>query len=199
MAGAGFHSIAKLRTQIFNPGLADRGLCSADCNNENGRTADCQSQEYEFESGMPKAWTYRRVRIRPESGGWQSAEQLRADYQAVILIVANRGIGARSLATEWNPAPAPPFCIERPPVWSFVPIFLIRDFTSLKLIRGVLFRPKLNTNGLSWHNISWHYNFKMLPYCRSLQTWADFARLMMHSLRAMSDLLIYWHSFTLSY
>jgi hypothetical protein len=55
MTGAGFHSIAKHRAQIFNPALADRGVCSADCQNENGHTADCQSQEYEFESGMPKA------------------------------------------------------------------------------------------------------------------------------------------------
>jgi hypothetical protein len=55
MAGAGFLSIAKLRAQIFNPGLADRGVCSMDCHYENGRTVDCQSQESEFESGMPKA------------------------------------------------------------------------------------------------------------------------------------------------
>jgi hypothetical protein len=33
-----------------------------------------------------------------ESGGWQSAERLRADCQAVILIVAIHGIRARSLA-----------------------------------------------------------------------------------------------------
>jgi hypothetical protein len=55
MVGAGFHSIAKLCAQIFNPGLADRGKYSADCHNENGRTADCQSQESELESGLPQA------------------------------------------------------------------------------------------------------------------------------------------------
>jgi hypothetical protein len=38
--------------------------------------------------------------------GWQSAVQLRADCQAVILILANRGVRARSLAIEWNPTPA---------------------------------------------------------------------------------------------
>jgi hypothetical protein len=53
--GAGFQSIAKLRSQIINPELADRGVYSADCHNENGSIADCQSQESEFESGMPKA------------------------------------------------------------------------------------------------------------------------------------------------
>jgi hypothetical protein len=55
MAGVGFHSFAKLHAQIFNPGMADRGAYSVDCHNENGRTADCQSQESEFESEMPKA------------------------------------------------------------------------------------------------------------------------------------------------
>jgi hypothetical protein len=54
MAGAGFHSIAKLRAQMFNPVLADRGVYSVDCHNENGRTADCQSQESTFESGLPQ-------------------------------------------------------------------------------------------------------------------------------------------------
>jgi hypothetical protein len=39
-------------------------------------------------------------------------------------------------------------------------IFLICDFTSVKLMRGALFVPKLYTNGLSWDTISWHYIFK---------------------------------------
>jgi hypothetical protein len=43
MAGAGFHSIAKLRAQIFNPAMADRCVLSVDCHIENGHTADCQS------------------------------------------------------------------------------------------------------------------------------------------------------------
>jgi hypothetical protein len=55
MAGAGFHSIAKLRAQIFNPVLADHGVFQADCHRENCCSADCQSQESELESGMPKA------------------------------------------------------------------------------------------------------------------------------------------------
>jgi hypothetical protein len=54
MAGAGFPSIAKLRAQMFNPVLADHGLYSADCHNENGRNEDCQSQESTFESGLPQ-------------------------------------------------------------------------------------------------------------------------------------------------
>jgi hypothetical protein len=55
MAGARFHSITKLRAQMFNPVLADRSVHSADCHNENGLTADCQSQESEFESAMQMA------------------------------------------------------------------------------------------------------------------------------------------------
>jgi hypothetical protein len=55
MAGAGFYSFAKLRAQMGNPVLANRGVFHADCQRENRRTADCQSQESELENGMPKA------------------------------------------------------------------------------------------------------------------------------------------------
>jgi hypothetical protein len=55
MAGAGIHSFAILRVQIFSPVLADSSVYSADCHSENGHTADCQSQESEFASGLPQA------------------------------------------------------------------------------------------------------------------------------------------------
>jgi hypothetical protein len=55
MAGAGFHCFAKLRAQIRNAVLADRGVFQADCHREDCRTADCYSQRPELESGMPKA------------------------------------------------------------------------------------------------------------------------------------------------
>jgi hypothetical protein len=55
MALAVFHSIAKLRTQIVNPVLADRGVRSADCHIENSRPADCQTRVSKFESGLPQA------------------------------------------------------------------------------------------------------------------------------------------------
>jgi hypothetical protein len=54
MAGAGFHSIAKLHAQIFNSLLADHGVNSTDCHNKNGHTADCLSQESVFESRLPQ-------------------------------------------------------------------------------------------------------------------------------------------------
>jgi hypothetical protein len=54
MAWTGFHYIAKFHAQILIPVLADRGVYSTDCHNENGHTADCQSQESEFESGLPQ-------------------------------------------------------------------------------------------------------------------------------------------------
>jgi hypothetical protein len=100
MAGAGFHSIAKFRAQIFNPVLADRGVYSADCHIANGHTAVCQSQEYEFESGLPQTSTLRMVRDRPQSGSWQSAVHWKAVCQGDIIVVANHGIRARELAME---------------------------------------------------------------------------------------------------
>jgi hypothetical protein len=50
VAGAGFHLIAKLRTEIIYPVLAYHGVYSADYHNKNGHTSDCQSQESDFES-----------------------------------------------------------------------------------------------------------------------------------------------------
>jgi hypothetical protein len=55
MGEAGFHSIAKFSAPIPNPFMAERGAYSADCHNENGRTADCRSREPKFESGLPQA------------------------------------------------------------------------------------------------------------------------------------------------
>jgi hypothetical protein len=43
--------------------------------------------------------------IRPESGGWQSAVNWKAVCQGVIIVVAIRGIRARELAIDLNPAP----------------------------------------------------------------------------------------------
>jgi hypothetical protein len=159
MAGAGFHSIAKLRAQICNPVLADRIVNSADCHNENGRTADCQSKESELESRLPQAWILRTVRIRSQSGSWQFAVHWKADCQGVKIVVAVRGMRARGLAIQWNLAPA---IFHRETLCLKHLIFLKRDFTSLKQIRGAMFRPKLYVSGLSWHNISWYYTFKVL-------------------------------------
>jgi hypothetical protein len=88
MAGAGFHSVAKLHAQIFNPVLADPGVNSMDCQNKNGHTADCQSQDSELERGLPQASILRTVRIRSQSGSWQSAVHWKADCKGVIIVVA---------------------------------------------------------------------------------------------------------------
>jgi hypothetical protein len=140
IAGAGFHSIAKLRAQIVNPVLADCGVRSADCHIENGRSADCQTQVSKFKSGLPQAWSARRVRNRPGGGGWQSAEHWKADCQGDSIVVAVRGIRAQGLAMEWNPGPAilhwETYCLK-------CRIYLKSDFTSLKLVRRALFRSKL--------------------------------------------------------
>jgi hypothetical protein len=158
MVGAGFHSIAKLRTQIRNAVLADRSVFQADCHRENCHTADCYSQRTEFERGPPKAWTARMVRIRPESGGWQSAVHLRADCQGVIIVVAIRGIRARDLAIHI--LKSSPAILHRETTCLTHHRFLKRDFTSVKLIRSLMFKLKLYTHGLNWHTISWYYNFK---------------------------------------
>jgi hypothetical protein len=155
MAGAGFHYIAKLWAQIFNPELADCGLYSADCHNENSHTADSQSQESEFESGLPLNWTLRMVRIRPQSGSWQSTVHWKAVCQGDI-VVANCGIRAQELAIEWNPAPA--ILLRESPCLLRCKL-LANDFKSVKLIRGGLLAPKLYTKGLSWDTISWHLTF----------------------------------------
>jgi hypothetical protein len=83
----------------------------------------------------------------PERGAWQSAAQLRAVCQGVIPAVAPRSIWAQSLAIGWIP---------RPTVLHWVPCLMLH---SVKLICDGLSRPKLNTNCLSWHTISWHYTF----------------------------------------
>jgi hypothetical protein len=65
-------------------------------------SVDCYSQRSQFESGMPKAWTPCRVHIRPESGGWQSAEHWKADCQGDNIVVAVHGIRARGFAIEYR-------------------------------------------------------------------------------------------------
>jgi hypothetical protein len=145
MARGGFHSIAKLRAQIRNALLVDRSVCYR----ENCRTTDCYSQRTEFESGMPKAGTAHRVRIRPESGVWQSAVHLRANCQAVILIVANRGIRARKQKSEIQSAP---FYIERP-LFGMSYIFEARLYkfktNTRSIVLGLNWKPFVSVGTLS--------------------------------------------------
>jgi hypothetical protein len=186
MAGAGFHSIAKLCAQIVNPVLTDRGVRSADCHNKNSRPADCQTEVSKFESRSPQAWNARRVRIRPEREGWQSAEHWRADCQGDNIVVAVCEIRAWGLAMEWNPAPAN---LHRETSCLKCRIYLKSDFTSLKLVLGALFRYKQYVKGLSWHTISWYYTFKLkeawhenfhLPWKLEIQS------------SSFIDLILYW-------
>jgi hypothetical protein len=87
MAGAEFHSFSKSRAPICNPEIADRGVKSTDCHNENSRTADCQHHESKFESGLPQARTLRMALIRSERVGWQSAVRLIAVCQVFITVL----------------------------------------------------------------------------------------------------------------
>jgi hypothetical protein len=61
-------------------------------------------------------------------------------------VVAVHGIRAQRLAMEWNPDPA---ILHRETSCLTHHRFLMRDFTSVKLIHGAMFRLKLYTRGLS--------------------------------------------------
>jgi hypothetical protein len=92
MEEARFHFIAKFRATTFNPVLADRGLSFTDSHNIIDFTADCQSQQSKFESGLPKGWTAagfvlsRRARVGNPQYIWKlSAKQLLLYCQIVEL------------------------------------------------------------------------------------------------------------------
>jgi hypothetical protein len=102
--------------------------------------------------------TGRMYSLLPEREAWQSIVHLRAVCQWVLPAVANRSIWAWSLASEWIPVPA---ILHREFPCLLRRIFFMRDSTSVKPIRGGLFRTKLYTSMVSvWHTISRHYPFK---------------------------------------
>jgi hypothetical protein len=70
----------------------------------------------------------------------------KADCQGDNIVGAVRGIRARGIAMEWNPAPA---ILHRKTACLTHHRFLTRDLTSVKLIRGAMFRLKLCTYGIS--------------------------------------------------
>jgi hypothetical protein len=158
LAGAGFYCFAKLRALM--PRFATIRITA--WQSALNRAADCQPPL----SGLIR--TLRAVQAfgiplsNSDSWLWQSAARQFSLWQSAWKTPrsANTGLKlwARSLAIEWNPALAilhrEASCLKRC-------IYLKRDFTSVKLIRGTLFRPKLHVNGLSWHTISWHYTFKV--------------------------------------
>jgi hypothetical protein len=101
---------------------------------------------------------------------WQSAWKTPQSANTALWI------WAWSLAIERNPAPA---IFHRETACLTHHRFLTRNFSSVKLIRVAISRPKLYVNGLSWHNISWYYTFKWIfcafqwkQICRNLLfTW----------------------------
>jgi hypothetical protein len=159
MAGAGFHSIAKLRT--LTPPFATIRITAwqsaLNC------TADCQPQPSDL------IWTLRTVQTcgnplsNVDFGLWQSVVWPFLLWQSAdntpLSAMAGIKIWARSLAIEWNPAPA---ILHRETACLKCRIYLKRDFTSVKRICGAMLRPKLYVIGLSWHSISWYYTFKKI-------------------------------------
>jgi hypothetical protein len=92
------------------------------------------------------------------SGLLQSTLLTVVTRSSVIFFVTIPGIiWARSLASEWNSAPAILHCH----------FFLTRDFSGVQLMCGRLFRPNLATSWYSWHTISWHNTFKIVSYILS--------------------------------
>jgi hypothetical protein len=158
MAGAGFHSIANPRA--LNPRIATTILfpwqsafqCSVDC--QPPLSGLIQTLQAFQAFGIPLS--------NSDSWLWQSAARQFSLWQSAWKItrspITGLKIWARSLAIEWNPAPA---ILHREASCLKHRIYLKRYFTSVKLIRGALFRSQLYINGLSWHTISWHYTFKL--------------------------------------
>jgi hypothetical protein len=161
MAGAGFQCFAKLSALI--PRIATIRITA--WQSALNHTADCQPPL----SGL--IWTLRAFQAfgiplsNSDSWLWQSAVWRFSLWQSAWnkpRFEKNTGLNiwAQSLAKEWNPAPA---ILHRETACLKCRIYLKCDFTSLKLIRRAMFRPKLYTNGLSWHTISWYYTFKLCP------------------------------------
>jgi hypothetical protein len=150
MAGAGFHCFSKLRA--LTPRIATIRI--TDWQSALNHTAYCQLPLW----GL--IWTLRTVQTcgnplsNVNSCLWQSAVRPFSLWQSAEYTPrsANTGlkIWARSLAMEWNLTPA---ILHRETACLICRIFLKRDFTSLKLIRGAMYRTKLHTNGLSVHTI----------------------------------------------
>jgi hypothetical protein len=143
MAGAGFQCIAKLLA--LTPWIATTRITA--WQSALNHTADCQLPHW----GL--IWTLRTVQTcgnplsNVDSCHWQSAVRPFSLWQSAKYTPrsANTGLNiwAWSLAMEWNLAPA---ILHRETACLKCRIYLKRDFTSLKLIRGTMFRPKLYTN-----------------------------------------------------
>jgi hypothetical protein len=158
MVGTGIHSLANLCAPI--PRFARTGI--APWQTALKGTADCQAPC----SGSKKYMWPVQVCGYPlsnlDSCLWPSAVWLFCSWQSIVY--KHRGlprstvyIWAQSLASEWNLDSA---IFHRESPYLMRHYFLTRDFSDVKLLCGDLFRPQLFPNCLSWHNISWHYNFK---------------------------------------
>jgi hypothetical protein len=152
--GAGCALKCVLRT------MANRGIYTADCHIENGRAADCSGQQSKLESCLPYRLDlqaasnpcYLRAGLGNSHCTWELfAKGLFLLWDFAVLR-AEFGKTVKSSPTILNREPP---CLMRR-------IFLTIDFKSVKYICGGLFTPKLTTNNLSWHTISWHYPFNLL-------------------------------------
>jgi hypothetical protein len=159
MAGPVFHSIANPRaliprtaTTILSP-WQSAFQCSA----------DCQPPPSDLLQTLRAVQACGNPLSNLDTWVWQSAGRPFSMWQSADLTPrsANTGltIWAQSLVIEWNPAPT---ILHREALWLNCHTFLTHDFSSVKLIRDAMSRPKLYVKCLSWHNISWYYTFKDL-------------------------------------
>jgi hypothetical protein len=161
MAGAEFPCVAKLRA--LTPRIDTIRITA--WQSALDRAADCQPPP----SGpIQTLWTVQTCGnpfSNVDFGLWQSAVRPFFVWQSADITprsaMAGLRIWARSLTKEWNPVPT---ILYREAPCLKCRIYLKRDFTSLKLIRRVLFRSKLYVKGLSWHTIWWHCTFKLIVF-----------------------------------
>jgi hypothetical protein len=76
----------------------------------------------------------------------------------------------------------PPFYIDDSSPCLLDHKFLMRNFLGVRQLGGGLFRPKLYTNGLSRHTISWYYPFK----------WRSLPFLFLAHLDLLIRIMIFW-------
>jgi hypothetical protein len=121
IAGAGFHSIAKLRAQIFNPGLAACTLRIATMKMALLRIAKASSLNLRAECQRPESLAGFVLGLRAGVGNpqynWELiAKQLFLFWQTAALVHGSK---------QYSEIYPPPFYIERPPVWNVVFIWSV--------------------------------------------------------------------------
>jgi hypothetical protein len=145
MAGAGIWSFTKFLGQMQR--IATTGITSWQTALK--WTADCQVPRSGCRGQVKPVAIHTQIHTSAcgnPRDGYSILGTPRSKCRGLPQSVAH--IWARNLARDWIPVHALLYrespCLKRH-------IFLPRGFKSIKYLRSKLFRPKLNTNGLSWN------------------------------------------------